>query len=138
MPAMSGVTGRCQCGAVAFRCTAPVEAVYVCHCRECRRQSGSAFGISVMVPADAVTHRGEVRTWTRQADSGARVDCAFCPVCGSRLWHRRSSAPGYVTLRGGALDEDLDLTQAVEIWTARRLEGVRIMSARPGFEGEPA
>ena len=32
-------TGGCQCGGVRY------EVVFVCHCRECRRQSSSAFGI---------------------------------------------------------------------------------------------
>ena len=46
--------GGCQCGAVRYQLSAEPVALYVCHCRECRRQSASAFGISVRIrPAAA-------------------------------------------------------------------------------------
>ena len=43
-------TGGCQCGEVRYECEGEPLALYVCHCRECRRQSASAFGISLIVP----------------------------------------------------------------------------------------
>ena len=60
------LTGGCQCGAVRYTIAAEPLSTYVCHCRECRRQSASAFGISVIVPeaAFALT-QGEVRAWRR-------------------------------------------------------------------------
>jgi len=45
------MTGGCQCGGVRFELWDAPEAVYVCHCIECRRQSGSAFGISLIARA---------------------------------------------------------------------------------------
>jgi hypothetical protein len=42
---------RCQCGEVSFK--TPLEkplALYICHCLECRRQTGSAFGTSAIFP----------------------------------------------------------------------------------------
>lgn len=135
---MGELTGRCQCGAAAFRCTAPIEALYVCHCLECRRQSASAFGISARVRADAVTLiRGEVRTWTRPTDSGGTLDCVFCTQCGSRLWHRPAPGGRHLTIKGGTLDLELDLSRATEIWTDRRLGAVRILSECESFRGEP-
>ena len=47
-------TGGCQCGAVRYELSAEPLALYVCHCRECRRQSASAFGISVIAPRAAL------------------------------------------------------------------------------------
>jgi hypothetical protein len=40
---------------VRYQITAAPLAVYVCHCTECQRQSGSAFGLSLAVPRDALT-----------------------------------------------------------------------------------
>ncbi len=43
------LSGGCQCGAVRYEVQGTPHEIYVCHCRECRKQSSSAFGISVMV-----------------------------------------------------------------------------------------
>jgi hypothetical protein len=131
------LTGRCQCGAAAYAISAEPLAVYVCHCRECQRQSASAFGVSVDFPRAAFRlTRGEICTWTRLADSGRKRDCHFCPTCGSRLWH---DTPGQdeVTVKGGSLDAPIDLTGAIHIWTSRRLPGVVIPEGAPQFEEEP-
>jgi hypothetical protein len=46
--------GGCQCGAVRYEIAAAPLTLYACHCAECQRQSGSAFGLSMPVPAGAV------------------------------------------------------------------------------------
>ena len=111
--------------------------VYVCHCRECQRQSASAFGISVSVPKVRFRlERGEARTWTRQTDSGRTLHCRFCAVCGSRLWHE---GPGWdvLSVKGGSLDLPPDLTDAIHIWTSRKLPGVAIPAGAAQFPEEP-
>lgn len=45
-------TGRCRCGALTFEVTAPPLATSACHCPGCQRMTGSAFSLTVMVPAD--------------------------------------------------------------------------------------
>ncbi|MFO1035806.1 MAG: GFA family protein [Geminicoccaceae bacterium] len=136
MPALP-LTGHCQCGAAAYRVTAQPEAIYVCHCRECQRQSASAFGISVSV-AKAHFHLdwGEVGCWSRRTDSGRILHCHFCSVCGSRLWHE---GPGWdvLSVKGGSLDVPPDLSDAIHIWTSRRLPGVVIPEAATQFPEEP-
>jgi hypothetical protein len=113
-------------------------ALYVCHCRECRKQSASAFGISVIVRRSAFRlTRGEVKVWSRATDSGGTLACAFCPTCGSRVWHEAVGAPETVSVKGGSLDEPVDLHAAVHIWTARQLPGVIIPETAVQFPGEP-
>jgi len=130
--------GGCQCGAVRYELTGPVLKVYVCHCNECRKQSASAFGISVFVPRDALrVTRGTPRWWSRPTDSGRVVDCAFCPDCGSRLWHQRAAMADFATVKAGSLDEPVDISDAVHIWTARKLPGVVIPTSARAYEHEP-
>ena len=108
MPDPAGRTGGCQCGAVRYELAADPLALYVCHCRECRRQSASAFGISVIVPRTALRlTAGTPRFWSRPTDTGNTLRCAFCPTCGSRLWHE-NDAPE-ISIKGGSLDEPPDL-----------------------------
>ena len=131
------LTGGCQCGAVRYEIAKEPLAVYVCHCRECQKQSASAFGISLLVPRDAFrVERGEVCTWSRRTDSGRRLDCMFCPTCGSRVWHA-SPGSATITVKGGSLDRSVDLTHAVHIWTSRKLPGVIIPEGATQFAEEP-
>jgi hypothetical protein len=131
------LTGGCQCGAVRYEITAAPLDVYVCHCRECRKQSASAFGISVIVPAKAFAlKQGRVKTWRRPTDSGGVLDCAFCEACGSRISHT-DGREETISVKGGSLDEPPDLTAASHIWTQRKLPGVIIPEGAVQWPGEP-
>ncbi len=134
---MDPMTGGCQCGAVRYQIRGTPIETYVCHCRECRAQSASAFGISVIVrAADLRVLHGATTTWSRPTDTGRTVDCAFCVRCGSRLFH---ATPGEdtVSVKGGSLDQPPDLSTVPHIWTARRLAGVIISDTARQFPAEP-
>ncbi len=129
-------TGRCQCGEVRYESADAPLALYVCHCSECRRQSASAFGMSLAVPrAGFRVTRGAPKFWSRAADSGGRVNCAFCPNCGSRLWHEGASET--LTIKAGSLDEPVDVSAAIHIWTSRKLPGVAVPEHARQFPEEP-
>ena len=130
--------GACQCGAVRYEVADGPREKYVCHCTECRKQSASAFGISIVVPrATFRVTRGTPQFWSRPTDSGHWLDCAFCPVCGSRLWHRRRGDNKTISIKGGSLDAPVDLHDAIHIWTSRALPGVVLPDGVAKFPGEP-
>jgi hypothetical protein len=132
------LTGGCQCGAVRYESTGEPLALYVCHCRECQKQSGSAFGMSLEVPRQGLrVTRGAPKYWSRDADSGRRCKCAFCPDCGSRLWHEAESEPVTATLKAGSLDVPVDFSTAIHIWTSRKLPGLAIPAGAVQHPGEP-
>src|SRR5437762_1997358 len=90
-------------------------------------QHAPPAGCSPTVPARtafAVT-QGEPRRWSRPTDSGNTLHCQFCPNCGSRVWHD-SEPDDTVSIKGGTFDEPVDLTNAMHIWTTRKLRGVVI------------
>jgi len=132
------LTGGCQCGAVRYEITNPPRALFVCHCLECRKQSASAFGITVSVAREAfrIVH-GAVKSWSRDTDQGNRLDCHFCPECGTRIWHENAPDTEHVSLKGGSLDDGTDLAGAIHIWTARKLPGVVIPPGAECYPGEP-
>ena len=131
------VAGGCQCGAVRYEISAAPIQIYLCHCRECRRQSASAFGISAIFPRPALTlTQGETKTWTRPTDSGRVLDCVFCNICGSRVWHA-TSGEDVVSIKGGSLDGPVDLTGAMHIWTSRKMAGVMIPDDAIQYAEEP-
>lgn len=130
------LTGGCQCGAVRYEIKSPPIAVYICHCLECRKQSASAFGISVRVRrADFTLLSGTTRVWSRPTDSGRMLDCVFCPECGSRVWHEPAGGTSeYLTVKGGSLDEPVDVSAAAHGWVKRKLPGIVIPDGAPQFQ----
>lgn len=131
------LTGRCQCGGAAYEIAGAPLDVFICHCLECRRQSSSAFGISVIVrAADFSVLRGNLKRWSRATDSGRTLDCTFCADCGSRLFHV-TPGEGLVSVKGGSLDAPPDLSGATHIWTVRKLPGVAIPPGAKAFPQEP-
>ena len=126
-------TGQCQCGAIRFHLTAEPQRVYACHCSECRRQSASAFGISVIMDEDSVSlDQGTPKIWHRPTSSGGSMACAFCPDCGSRLWHR---AGGVISVKGGSLTTPL--TPTSHIWLDSKLPWVIIPEGTDQWPQEP-
>ena len=132
------LAGGCQCGVVRYEICGEPELLYVCHCRECQKQSASAFGISVIIKRSGFRiTRGEMKVWSRATDSGGTLGCAFCPACGSRLWHEGIGATDTISVKGGSLDDPSDLRFACHIWTTRKLPGVVIPESARQFPGEP-
>jgi hypothetical protein len=121
------ITGGCHCGLVRYEISSHHTNLWVCHCRECQKQSGSAFGISVAFnSADIRIVSGEIKSWTRSSDSGRPRECSFAACCGARLWHGSILREASGNIRRGSLDLPPDLSSAVHIWTQRRMAGLDI------------
>ncbi|CAK7232323.1 hypothetical protein SBRCBS47491_008230 [Sporothrix bragantina] len=87
----------CQCGAVRFRVPAAQPlGVYHCHCRECRRQSSTAYGTSAVYPINGLFPldpelRSKLSVYIRpgvRSRTGRDMACFFCTACGARVMHR--------------------------------------------------
>ena len=130
-------TGRCQCGEIRYKSIGEPLALYVCHCLECRKQSASAFGISLRVSREGFcTTQGLPKFWSRATDSGRKLQCAFCPTCGTRLWHEYEPISEIVSIKGGSLDEPIDISNAIHIWVSRKLPGIIIPDGAEQFPRE--
>ena len=102
----SAITGGCLCGAVRYEFTGKPVFSLLCHCRDCQRQSGSAYAAAVRVAAVSFrVTQGEPKVYVKTADSGNEVSRAFCPECGCMLFLRVSARPDLVGIRVGTLDD---------------------------------
>jgi hypothetical protein len=75
--------------------------------------------------------------WSRAAKSGREIRCAFCPDCGTRLWHEREGATETLSIKGGSLDQPIDLAGAIHIWTSEKLPGAFIPEGALQYPQEP-
>jgi len=130
--------GGCGCGALRYRIEGKPAALIACHCSECQRQSGSAFGMSLVVPKDSFRLlSGEPKTYTRLAASGRKVDCVFCDECGIRIYHRPRYLGETVNVKPGTLDDTSWLDPKAHVWTNSKQpwvpipEGVKQIGEQP-------
>ena len=117
-------TGGCQCGFVKYELSGSPGSLSVCHCTECQKQSASAFGMSLNVDMDSFQLRsGQLKSFEVVCDSGRTKTCAFCPECGSRIYHLTESS---MSIKAGTLDDVSALTPTVHYWTASRQHWIQI------------
>jgi hypothetical protein len=129
--------GGCQCGQVRYRLTGAPVWLTICHCNECKRQSGGAFGMSLRVrEADVALLQGQPKRWSRPSDHGGDVDCCFCPDCGTRLWHTPVGS-GFTHIKPGTLDDPSQVTPRYEAWTKRKAPWLVVTGLDRSFEGQP-
>jgi hypothetical protein len=124
-------TGGCQCGSVRYVLTAEPIRVAACHCKECQRQSGSAFGMAMPVKKDNLT-----KQFARIADSGNEVTGVFCPECGVRIYHVLKSEPNVLSLKPGTLDDTSWLRPDLFIWMKSAQGWVPVPNSVKALEGQ--
>lgn len=132
-------TGGCQCGQIRFELRAEPLTLYACHCKECQKQSSSAFGMSMPVPHDAVVIlQGTPKQWTRGADSGREVNCLFCGKCGTRLFHNPSRNSKIINVKPGTLDDTSWLKPVGNLWTRSAQKWVSLSEQMLNYETQPS
>ncbi len=108
------ITGRCLCGAISYETEAQPQGASVCHCKQCRQQSGHLWA-SAYVPKSELTISGPV-TWFAASETAQR---GFCATCGSFLfWH--ATAEDTVSFSLGSVDEPTGIQLEKHIFTASK------------------
>ena len=130
--------GGCQCGEIRYVVKAEPVTLYICHCRDCQKQTASAFGMSLTVHSNQFElTAGSLKEWSRPAQSGARVFCRFCPDCGTRIVHGKDTRPEYINVKPGSLDDTSWLTPVAQVWTSRAQPWVNIGSQYLTYPEQP-
>ena len=114
--------GGCQCGSVRYRYEGEVLFIFVCHCTECQKQSGSAFGMGLWIQASGLQRlSGTLRSWTRRLPAGEDMICEFCEECGTRVFHISEGyrAAGMLSIKPGTLDDTSWIQPYAHIWRTR-------------------
>lgn len=127
-------TGQCLCGAVKYAFTGETETVVMCHCKNCQRQSGSAYSLNLVVPSDGVRISGNLKRYADKSEGGTPVYREFCPECGSPIRSFVASLPGMDVFKVGTLDATEHLSPQVQIWCASALAGLKIDASVPAFD----
>jgi hypothetical protein len=126
--------GGCACGAVRYRLTSDPLFTHCCHCRNCQRQTGSAFVINVLMEADRVeVLAGDPQPVDVPRDDGSNQRIFRCPICQVAVFSEYGR-PEVRFVRAGTLDVPSGVTPDVHIFTRSRLSWVMLPESVPAFE----
>jgi len=127
--------GGCSCGAVRYRLESAPMFVHCCHCRDCQRQTGSAFVLNALIETARVTIlQGEVSRSAQPTDSGKPHAIERCTACGIAVWSEYGGFAPLRFIRVGTLDDPTALAPNVHIYTRSKVPWVRLPPGVPAFE----
>ncbi|MFA3792278.1 GFA family protein [Aliiglaciecola sp. SL4] len=111
---MSDHFGSCLCGTVKFEVQGDFDSFYVCHCKHCQKDTGSAHA------ANLFSHLAKL-IWRSGADAvssftlpGTRHNKSFCKICGSALPSAQSD--GMLVVPAGSLDSKISILPTAQIF----------------------
>ena len=134
------VRGGCLCGAVRFEFDATATELELCHCRRCRKATGSAFLPSLQVVAERfrfVAGEEAIRTICLPLEVRPPPYLhAFCGICGSPAPYIHA-ATGRIAVPAGSLEDDppTDVVRHIYVeheapWYGRAKSAQRLTSAQ--------
>ncbi|HLW90195.1 MAG TPA: GFA family protein [Roseiarcus sp.] len=127
--------GGCACGAVRYRLESAPMFVHCCHCRDCQRQTGSAFVLNALIETDRVTFlSGEIEPVPAPTESGRPHRIGRCVKCKTALWSEYGGVAKLRFMRVGTLDDPGSLPPNVHIYTRSKLPWVVLPEGVPAFE----
>ena len=127
--------GGCACAAVRYRLTSRPMFVHCCHCRDCQRQTGSAFVLNALIETDQVTLlSGNPEPVAVPTDSGRPHEIYRCAACRVAVWSVYGTSRKLLFVRVGTLDDPATLTPDVHIYIRSKLPWLALPEATPSFE----
>lgn len=110
----------CSCGKLAVVVRGAPVRISVCHCLECQRRTGSAFGAQARFRTADVEITGVSTAWRRIADSGHAITFHFCPTCGSTVYYRPEDQPELIAVTLGAFADPDFPRPRVSVYESRK------------------
>ena len=127
--------GGCACGHLRYRMRTMPMFVHCCHCKDCQRQTGSAFVLNALIETDRIDLRsGTPAPHAMPTDSGRPHTVFRCPDCGTAVWSEYGGLKTLRFVRVGTLDEPSSLPPDVHIYTRSKLPWITLPETVPAFE----
>ena len=127
------IRGSCLCGNVRYEISGALDRLLHCHCSQCRKAHGAAFGTYARVKrADFRFFAGEREVASYASSPGVRR--TFCQRCGASLQFIRDSKPEAIWVTAGTLDDDPDIRPSHHIFVGSKAPWFEIADGLPQYE----
>lgn len=129
------LTGKCGCGEVTYKLASKPMFVHCCHCKDCQRQTGSAYVLNAIIEADRVEVNGPTTEHSLTTPSGKGQIITRCSKCGTALFSAYMIRQGKLNyVRVGTLDNSDLCPPDVQIFTSSKQKWVPLDPGIPSFE----
>ena len=132
---MTDHVGSCLCGTVSFEVNGDFDSFYLCHCRHCQKDTGSAHAANLFSQSAELTWLAGSDSVTTFTLPGTRHNKSFCKLCGSAL--PNTQLAGVLVVPAGCLDTKVSIVPTAHIFTSRKAAWDQEFVAVPEFEGLP-
>lgn len=127
------IHGRCLCGDIRYTITGDLRDAHICHCSQCRRQSGHAIAAASALRTSVAIDGAENLSWFSASDAARR---GFCRTCGSMLFWDDGGTELSINL--GALDAPTGARVTSHIFVADKGDYYDINDGLPQHDAYPA
>jgi len=110
----------CNCGKLEIVCEGEPVRISMCHCLECQRRTGAAFGCQAWFTQQQTTISGNSTQFSRQSDARRSVSFRFCPICGSTVYWEAEAFPGHIAVAVGSFADPAFPAPTYSGWEAKR------------------
>jgi hypothetical protein len=129
-------SGSCLCGAVKFEVTGGFQHFYLCHCRYCRKNTGTAHAANLFsTTAKLRWLSGESKTKTYSLPETRHQKC-FCTECGAALPNIQMKGT-LLVVPAGCLDSRLSDRPDAHLFIASKADWDENLGSVPEFEQFP-
>lgn len=129
--------GSCLCGKIRYRIDSELSDFGYCHCRSCRKASGSAHAANAGVDRQHFTLLDSAGL-LREYESSPGKFRAFCCNCGSPIFAYLTRTKHLIRLRLGTLDTPFTKKAKAHIFVAESAPWHRIDGDLAQFEEWPS
>jgi hypothetical protein len=132
------VAGSCLCGRYRYSFDREQAiSAHHCHCRDCRKMTGSGKATIILVPTVALQAHGELKSYTVTGADGSHVTRCFCPHCGSGVISYVEELPDIRFVKAGTLEDSSWVTIASSFWSSTAEPWSPVDSGCVAFERNP-
>ncbi len=112
--------GSCLCGAVQYEISGEATKFYHCHCKRCRKASGTGHASNLLIkPGSMKWLKGEELIRSFKVPEAQRFTSRFCSVCGSQV-PRYVKETNFIVIPAGSLDSEPPIVPQGRIfWDSR-------------------
>lgn len=129
--------GSCLCGQVKFEVNGHFESFYLCHCKHCQKDTGSAHAanlFSTSAELHWLTNSNDIKTFNLPLTKHTR---SFCGQCGSAVPSLQMGGK-LLVVPAGSLDTPIDISPTAHIFCASKACWEDKLEKTKRFENYPS
>jgi hypothetical protein len=116
------LSGSCLCGAIRYKISGDVQTFLHCHCRRCRKSSGTGHASNMILKPDSIEWiSGQDKLAGFKVPDADRFGTVFCSVCGCPM-PRVTPDMSFAVVPAGSLDHEPEMTPVGRIFSDSKVK----------------